>query len=215
VRFLITAGPTREPIDPVRYISNRSSGKMGHAIAEAAVGAGHDVVLISGPVHLAPPRGAKVILVSTSDEMSDAVDKHVRDCDIFVMSAAVADFKPDHVAKEKIKKHTAELSLELVPTRDILATLPKHDRQFVVVGFAAETENIRANARTKLQEKHCDIIVANDARIAMESDENEVEMFFRDDEIKKISRASKEIVARELVKIFEKYFEKRLTKKTQ
>jgi phosphopantothenoylcysteine decarboxylase/phosphopantothenate--cysteine ligase len=215
VRFLITAGPTREPIDPVRYLSNRSSGKMGYAIAEAAIEAGHEVVLISGPVTVDRPRGAAVIPVLTSDEMYDAVMRQTRNCDILVMCAAVADYKPAEVSKTKIKKRDANLSLELKPTRDILASLPKQDRQYLLVGFAAESESVEANARKKLEAKNCDIVVANDARIGMESDENEVEIFFRDTEQKQISRASKKIIAHELVKIFEKYFEKRLTKKSQ
>lgn len=212
MRFLITAGPTHEPLDPVRYITNRSSGKMGYAIAEAAIQAGHDVILISGPVTLNPPDRAKLISVSTSDEMCDAVQHQVGNCDVLVMSAAVADYKPASVSKEKIKKAEADRSLELVPTRDILAALPP-DRKFLVVGFAAETENIEANAAKKLREKNCDVIVANDARIAMESEENEVTVLFRDGEKKKISRAPKKIVARELIKIFENVCEKRLTKK--
>jgi phosphopantothenoylcysteine decarboxylase/phosphopantothenate--cysteine ligase len=217
VRFLITAGPTREPIDPVRYISNRSSGKMGYAIAEAAIEAGHEVVLISGPVDVTRPRGVAVISVSTSDEMLAAVGQHSSRCDILVMCAAVADYKPAKVSKNKIKKRSENISLELVPTRDILASLPK-DRQYLVVGFAAETENVEANAQKKLREKNCDIVVANDVSRAdsgMESDENEVEILFRDGETKRISRASKKIISRDLVKIFEKYFGKRLTKKTQ
>jgi phosphopantothenoylcysteine decarboxylase/phosphopantothenate--cysteine ligase len=213
VKFLITAGPTREPIDPVRYLSNRSSGKMGYAIAEAAIEAGHEVVLISGPVDVARPRGAAVIPVSTSDQMFDAVQRQVWNCDILVMCAAVADYKPAKVSKSKIKKRGENISLELLPTRDILASLAKQDRHFIVVGFAAETENIEANARKKLREKDCDIIVANDARIAMESDENELIIFFRDGETKRISRASKKIISRDLVKYFENCFEKRLTKK--
>jgi phosphopantothenoylcysteine decarboxylase/phosphopantothenate--cysteine ligase len=216
VRFLITAGPTREPIDPVRYISNRSSGKMGYAIAEAAIEAGHEVVLISGSVTVDRPRGAAVISVSTSDEMFEAVRQHSPRCDILVMCAAVADYKPVAVFTKKIKKRDAKLSLELIPTRDILASLPK-DRQYLAVGFAAETENVETNAQKKLRKKNCDIVVANDVSRAdsgMESDENEVEIFFRDAEKKTISRAPKKIIARELVKIFEKYFGKRLTKKT-
>lgn len=214
MRFLITAGPTREPIDPVRYISNRSSGKMGYAIAEAAIEAGHEVVLISGPVDVDRPRGVAVIPISTSDEMFDAVRRHTSRCDILVMCAAVADYKSAKVAKNKIKKRGENISLELVPTRDILASLPK-DRQYLVVGFAAETENVENNAQKKLREKNCDIVVANDARIGMESDENEVTILFRDGEIKRISRDSKRIISRDLVKVFENYFEKRLTKKKQ
>ena len=214
MRFLITAGPTREPIDPVRYLSNRSSGKMGYAIAEAAIEGGHDVVLISGPVNMTRPRGAAVISVSTSDEMFNALQQQAGGCDVLVMSAAVADYKPAKVLASKIKKRGTNISLELVLTRDILASLPKR-RQYLVVGFAAETENVEANAIKKLQEKNCDIIVANDARIAMESNENEVTVLFRGGEKIKISRASKKIIARELIKIFENVCEKGLTKKTQ
>ena len=214
MRFLITAGPTREPIDPVRYLSNRSSGKMGYAIAEAAIEAGHEVVLISGPVQLARPRAVAVVPVSTSDQMFEAVQRQVRNCDILVMCAAVADYKPVAVFTKKIKKRDAKLSLELIPTRDILTSLPKK-RKYLVVGFAAETENLEANAQKKLLEKNCDVIVANDAHIGMESDENEVEIFVRGGETKKISRASKKIIARELIKFFENSFEKGLTKKSQ
>ena len=213
MRFLITAGPTREPIDPVRYLSNRSSGKMGYAIAEAAIEAGHEVVLISGPVQVDRPRGVAVIPISTSDEMFAVVRQHTSRCDILVMCAAVADYKPAKVSKNKIKKRGDNISLELVPTRDILKSLPQ-DRQYLVIGFAAETEDVEANARKKLQEKNCDVIVANDARIGMESDDNEVEIFFKNGETKKISRASKKIIARELIKLFENVCEKGLTKKS-
>jgi phosphopantothenoylcysteine decarboxylase/phosphopantothenate--cysteine ligase len=204
VTFLITAGPTREPIDPVRYISNRSSGKMGYAIAEAALNAGHDVILISGPVNLAPPRDAKFICVSTSDEMFEAVHQHADSSNICVLCAAVADYKPADVSPVKVKKRADEISIELVPTRDILQSLGlQEDRKFLLVGFAAETDHLEANAAKKLREKNCDIIVANDARIAMETDENELLILFRDGETKKISRSSKKNLARELVKIFQ------------
>ena len=216
MRLLITAGPTREAIDPVRYLSNRSSGKMGYAIAEATLEAGHEVVLISGPVHLDPPRGAHFISILTADEMHDAVHRYVRDCDILVMCAAVADYKPAKVSPQKIKKHEENLALELIPTRDILSSLPKKDRQFLVVGFAAETNDVEESAKKKLRAKNCDLIVANDVSRAdsgMESDENEVTVLFRSGERQKISRASKKIIARELVKIFSNMREKCLTKK--
>jgi phosphopantothenoylcysteine decarboxylase/phosphopantothenate--cysteine ligase len=216
VRFLITAGPTREPIDPVRYLSNRSSGKMGYAVAEAALDAGHNVVLISGPVAIDSPRGAKLISVSTSDEMFEAVHQHAGDRDIVVMCAAVADYKPAEFSGNKSKKRNRNFSLELVPTRDILASLAKPDRQFLLVGFAAETQNVEENAQQKLRHKNCDIIVANDVsdmRLGMESDENEVTVVFRNGEMKKIRRASKKIIARELIKIFSNTREKCLTKK--
>ena len=203
MKFLITAGPTREPIDPVRYLSNRSSGKMGYAIAEAALETGHEVILISGPVSLTPPDGAKLISVTTSDEMFDAVHRYARDCDVLVMCAAVADYKPAKVSRQKIKKRDQTLSLELIPTRDILASLPQ-DRQFIVIGFAAETEKIEEHARQKLRDKNCDIIIANDVSSSdsgMESDENEVTIFFRDGKRQKISSAPKKIIAHELIKI--------------
>src|SRR5205085_950089 len=151
-----------------------------------------------------------------SEEMFAAVQQHAPNCDVLVMCAAVADYRPAKVSKSKIKKRDATLSLELVPTRDILASLPKQDRQFVVVGFAAETENVEANARKKLEEKNCDMIVANDVSRAdsgIESNENEVTILFRNGQKKKISRAPKKIIARELIKIFENVCEKRLTKK--
>jgi len=187
---------------------------MGYAIAEAAIEAGHGVVLISGPVAIGRPHGAALIPISTSDQMFDAVQEQTRNCDVLVMCAAVADYKPVAVFTKKIKKRDAKLSLELIPTRDVLSSLPKN-RKYLVVGFAAETENIETNAQKKLLKKNCDVIVANDARVGMESDENEVEIYFRGGEKRKIPRALKRIVARELVKIFEKYFEKRLTKKMQ
>jgi phosphopantothenoylcysteine decarboxylase / phosphopantothenate---cysteine ligase len=216
VRFLVTAGPTREPIDPVRYLSNRSSGKMGYAIAEAAIDAGHDVTLISGPVEIAPPARARLISITTSDEMFEAVHRHARDCDVLVMCAAVADYKPARISRQKIKKDRGGLDLELIPTRDVLMSLPERDRSFVVIGFAAETENLEENAQNKLRQKNCDAVVANpigDANSGMESDENEVTIFFRDGQTQRISRAPKKIIARELVKIFENMREKCLTKK--
>jgi phosphopantothenoylcysteine decarboxylase/phosphopantothenate--cysteine ligase len=217
VRFLITAGPTREPIDPVRYISNRSSGKMGYAIAEAALVAGHNVMLISGPVSIEPPRDTQFISVSTSDEMFEAVHRHADQCDICVLCAAVADYKSANVSSAKIKKRGERFSLELVPTRDILDSLGRRqDRQFVLVGFAAETDNVEENAVKKLRAKNCDIMVANDvsgADSGMESDANEVTILFQNGERRKISRGPKKIIARELVKIFLKFATKMFDKK--
>jgi phosphopantothenoylcysteine decarboxylase/phosphopantothenate--cysteine ligase len=217
VRFLITAGPTREPIDPVRYISNRSSGKMGYAIAETALTEGHDVTLISGPAIVEPPRNANLIPVSTSDEMFEAVHRYADKCDICVLCAAVADYKPASVSSTKIKKRGAKFSLELIPTRDILDSLGhKQDRQFVLIGFAAETDHVEENAAKKLRAKNCDIIVANDvsgADSGMESDVNEVIILFRNGEKTKISREPKKIIARELVKIFSNFATKTFDKK--
>ena len=217
MRFLITAGPTREPMDPVRYISNRSSGKMGYAIAEAALDAGHDVVLISGPVNLAPPRNAQFISAGTSDEMFKAVHRHARESDICVLCAAVADYKPAKVSTAKIKKRREKVSLELIPTRDVLDSLGRRqDRQFLVVGFAAETSDVEENAERKLREKDCDIVVANDVSSAdsgMDSDLNEVTILFRNGERHKILRTQKTIIARELVKVFAKSATKMFDKK--
>src|SRR5262249_1068195 len=177
---------------------------MGYAMAEAALDAGHDVILISGPVNLEPPRGAKFISVSTSDEMFAAVHRHAEESDACVLCAAVADYKPVEVSPVKIKKRAGEFSLELIPTRDILKSLRRREnRKFLLVGFAAETDHVEENAAKKLREKNCDIIVANDARVGMESDENELLVLFRDGEMKKLSRAPKKILARELVKIFQ------------
>jgi phosphopantothenoylcysteine decarboxylase / phosphopantothenate---cysteine ligase len=214
VTFLITAGPTREPIDPVRYISNRSSGKMGYTIADAALDMGHEVILISGPVNLTPPRNARFISVLTSDEMFDAVIRYADQSDVCVLCAAVADYKPAQVSPVKMKKRAGGISLQLVLTCDILRSLGDRTvRNFLLVGFAAETDDLEANAAIKLQEKNCDIIVANDARIALESDENELVILFRDGQTMKISRAPKKNLARELVKIFLKFATKMFDKK--
>ena len=217
MKFVVTAGPTREPIDPVRFLSNRSSGKMGYAIAEAAIEAGHDVTLISGPANLDTPKNVRALSIQTSDEMYEAVRNAVRNCDVLVMCAAVADYKPAKYSSQKLKKKSATLSLDLVPTRDILSSIASQDRSFLVVGFAAETENVAANAQKKLRAKNCDMIVANDVSSSdygMESAENEVTIFFRNGETKTISRAPKKNIARELVKIISNMREKCLTKKT-
>ena len=217
MRIVVTAGPTREPIDPVRFISNRSSGKMGYAIAEAALELGHDVTLISGPTSLIAPKAARLIAISTSDELCRAVYEHVRDCDVLVMCAAVSDYRPTTIAPQKLEKQTGEFALRLTPTRDILASLPQENRSFFVVGFAAETHDLEARARRKLIAKHCDMIVANDVSRSdsgMESDDNEVTILFRDHESKTISRAPKKIIAREILKIVFNMCEKSLTKKT-
>jgi phosphopantothenoylcysteine decarboxylase/phosphopantothenate--cysteine ligase len=217
VRFVVTAGPTREAIDPVRFISNRSSGKMGYAIAEAALARGHDVTLISGPASIVPPPRATFISVTTADQLHDAVHRAIPACDVLVMCAAVSDYKPASAVTRKMKKRKSPFSLRLTPTRDILASLPKENRHYLVVGFAAETHDLKINAQKKLRAKHCDMIVANDVSRSdsgMESDENEVVIFCRDGASEKISRASKKIIARELVKKISKMLEKSLTKKS-
>jgi phosphopantothenoylcysteine decarboxylase/phosphopantothenate--cysteine ligase len=217
VKFLITAGPTREPIDPVRYLSNRSSGKMGHALATAALEAGHEVTLVRGPVDLPAPERAKIISVITSDEMFAAVRGEISNCDVFVMCAAVCDYKPAKYSAQKLKKEPAQFQLTLIPTRDILASLPNENRPFITVGFAAETENLEANAVQKLIAKKCDAMVANDvsdSSIGMESDENAVQIFWRNGERETMTRAKKIVIARELIKKISRAREKSLTKKT-
>ena len=205
MKFLITAGPTREPIDPVRYISNRSSGKMGYAIAQAALDAGHEVVLISGPVALPAPPPAQMVRVTTADEMYDAVHAHLAGIDIAVMCAAVADFKPAACAPRKIKKHEGVPRIDLVPTRDILASLGALPaKNFLLVGFAAETDELEKNARQKLEKKGCDVVIGNDvgaSGVGFESDENEVTIFLPDQSSRVFPRASKRDLANDLVKI--------------
>jgi phosphopantothenoylcysteine decarboxylase/phosphopantothenate--cysteine ligase len=162
-RVLVTSGPTSEPIDPVRFIANRSSGKQGHAIAIAAAAAGADVVLVSGPVNLPDPPGLSVVHVETADEMLAAVEKSLP-ADVAVFAAAVADWRPQTVSQSKIKKHGRPPTLELVENPDILSTIAhrKSGRPRLVVGFAAETDHVVANAKAKLAKKGCDWILAND-----------------------------------------------------
>ena len=217
MKFVVTAGPTRESLDPVRFISNRSSGKMGYAIAEAAIAAGHRVKLISGPATIAPPAAAEFFAVTTSDEMHEQVQRAVPDCDVLVMCAAISDYKPARFSAQKMEKRKTSFALDLIPTIDILASLPRENRSFLVVGFAAETHDLEMNAQKKLREKNCDMIVANDVSrndSGMESDENEVTIFFQNGDLKRISRAGKKIIARELVKIISNMSEKSLTKKS-
>jgi phosphopantothenoylcysteine decarboxylase / phosphopantothenate---cysteine ligase len=162
-RIIITSGPTYEPIDPVRFIGNRSSGRQGHAIAQAAIGAGASVTLVTGPVGLSDPAGAEVIHVGSAREMREAVQASLP-ADAFIGAAAVADWRADRVASQKIKKDAKESpTLRLVENPDILAEVAKKTtmRPAVVIGFAAETENVTANAVAKLQRKGCDLIIAN------------------------------------------------------
>ncbi|HXP46366.1 MAG TPA: bifunctional phosphopantothenoylcysteine decarboxylase/phosphopantothenate--cysteine ligase CoaBC [Terriglobales bacterium] len=173
---LITAGPTREPIDPVRYIGNRSSGRMGYALAEAALRRGARVVLVSGPTALQAPGAAEVVAVETAEEMRQAVLSRLNDATIIIKAAAVADYKPRQRSLQKIKRKGA-LSLELEPTSDILAEVASKRSSQIVVGFAAETENVLENARRKLASKSLDAIVVNDVSrkgIGMDSERNAV-----------------------------------------
>lgn len=161
LKVVVSAGPTRERIDPVRYLSNRSSGKMGYAVAQAAQEAGAEVVLVSGPVDLPRPPGVARVWVESAQEMYDAVHEAIDGAHIYVGAAAVADYQPVHVAPQKIKKSAPTLTLELVKARDILASVAASGRGLFVVGFAAETERLEENARAKMERKGLDLMAAN------------------------------------------------------
>ena len=195
---LITAGPTQEPLDPVRYISNRSSGKMGYALAESASQRGAHVILVSGPVDLADPPGVDVVHVRTALEMHDAVMSHLDQAGIIVKAAAVADYHLAQVPRHKIKKTAMRLSLDLDPTLDILAELGRKKGDRLLIGFAAETENLVESARQKLESKNCDMVVANlvnQENTGFEADENEVVLVLRTGETIPLSRAPKREIA--------------------
>jgi phosphopantothenoylcysteine decarboxylase/phosphopantothenate--cysteine ligase len=208
-KILITAGPTREKIDPVRFISNRSSGKMGFSIAEAARDEGGLVSLISGPVSLETPNEIKRINVESADEMLSEVDKVINDFDLFISTAAVSDYNPEEYEVQKIKKekNTDNLNLELITNKDILKHVSKDKGDLKVIGFAAETQNIIENAKRKLNEKNLDLIIANDVSdpsIGFDSDENEV--YLITDEIeKKIDRVSKKKLSRSIIEFIANY----------
>jgi phosphopantothenoylcysteine decarboxylase/phosphopantothenate--cysteine ligase len=195
---LVTAGPTQEPLDPVRYITNRSSGKMGYALAETAAARGAHVILVSGPVHLNPPRGVQVIPVHTAQEMREQVFAHLEHAGMVIKSAAVADFHLSKVPEQKVKKTAARISLELDPTPDILAELGRKKGDRILVGFAAETQNVQQEARRKLEAKNCDMVVGNlvgGSESGFESDYNEVVLALRTGENIALPRASKRELA--------------------
>ncbi|MDP8980824.1 MAG: bifunctional phosphopantothenoylcysteine decarboxylase/phosphopantothenate--cysteine ligase CoaBC [Acidobacteriota bacterium] len=197
---LITAGPTQEPLDPVRFVSNRSSGKMGYALAEAALARGARVILVSGPVHLPEPSGVSVVRVTTAREMRDAVMDRLEDATIVIKAAAVADYHLAQVPRQKMKKTAVRMALELEPTPDILAEAGQRKGDRILIGFAAETENLVAEARRKLESKNCDMVVANlvnQEGTGFDADENEVVLVLRTGENVPVSRAPKlEIAAR-------------------
>ena len=206
---LITAGPTREWVDPVRFLSNPSSGKMGYALAQAAREAGADVTLVSGPVALAAPRGVALVRVETAAEMACEVFRRAKSAEIIILSAAVADWTPEKRARHKMKKEAGgrrrvKLVLTLKPTVDIAATLGKSLRPSqVLAGFAAETQHVLTNARRKMERKNFDMIVANDVSrpgTGFGSDRNEIIIIGRDGAIERPRRASKLTLARRIVK---------------
>jgi phosphopantothenoylcysteine decarboxylase/phosphopantothenate--cysteine ligase len=205
MHFLITAGPTREPLDPVRYLSNRSSGKMGYALAEAAQEGGHTVTLISGPVALRTPVGVKLYKVETAQEMWETTRSVVSSAkvDVAILAAAVADYSPRFVESNKIKKSADTLTLELVRTPDILGSMRSaFGFTGFLTGFAAETENLVPNAHDKLKRKNCDLIIANDVSqegTGFDSDENEVVLCHRSGSTEALPRQSKRELATALV----------------
>ena len=204
-QILITSGRTKENIDPVRYLSNNSSGKMGYSIAQAAADLGAEVMLISGPTDLKAPNGLKnFISVESALEMYEKVDEYFKNTDIFIACAAVADYRPKEYKKEKIKKSDSDFVIELVRNPDILLEMSKKKEKQLLVGFAAETNDIRENALKKLEKKNLDIIVANNASV-MGSDENVIEIIRKDRTSVEISQKSKMELAYDILReiIFE------------
>ena len=199
---LVTAGPTREAIDPVRYLSNRSSGKMGYAVAEAAFRRGARTILVSGPTALRPPEGVEHLAVTSSAEMRDAVLARLPDASVVVKAAAVADYRPQKIAAQKIRSKAKEISLALEPTEDILAEIAPRKGNRIVVGFAAETEDLRAHAQAKLESKRLDLIVANDVTLegnGFDSDYNTVLLLSRNGLERQLPRLRKIDVANEIL----------------
>jgi phosphopantothenoylcysteine decarboxylase/phosphopantothenate--cysteine ligase len=197
---LITAGPTQEPLDPVRFVSNRSSGRMGYALATEALARGARVILISGPVALEPPAGCELVSVGTAAEMHQAVLRRLKDATIVIAAAAVADYRPRRAAEQKMKKTSGVLPLEFEPTADILAEVGRLKGRRFLVGFAAETENVVEQARSKLASKNCDLMVANPVGEAaggagMESDENQGWLIDAGGEVIELARMAKRRMA--------------------
>ncbi|WP_455221077.1 bifunctional phosphopantothenoylcysteine decarboxylase/phosphopantothenate--cysteine ligase CoaBC [Kaarinaea lacus] len=208
LNVVITAGPTREPIDPVRYLSNRSSGRMGYALAEAAVEAGAHCVLISGPTHLATPDRVQRIDVETAQQMHDAVMEQMPGCDIFIAAAAVSDYRPANVANQKIKKEQSQINLELVRNPDIVKAVSTQHPNVFAVGFAAETHKVEQYAVQKLNQKSLRMIVANDISrtdIGFDSEDNAVTVFWQGGD-KSIAKASKPQIARQLIELIAAQF---------
>lgn len=199
IRCVITAGPTREHLDPVRYLSNGSSGKMGYALAEAARGRGWRVDLVSGPVALPAPEGVRMHYVVSAEEMFRTTESLFAESDLLIMCAAVADYRPVRTSRQKVKKGEGHWSIEMEPTVDIARTLGATKGQRRLVGFAAETENLEASAERKLKAKNMDWIVANQVggpRCAMEGDENEILMISATGRKRRFGPALKSEVAR-------------------
>lgn len=198
VRVLVTAGPTYEPIDPVRFISNRSSGKMGYAIAESARQRGAEVMLISGPTALPDPFGARVIRVQTAQQMFQAVLEQFESCDIFIAAAAVADYHPETTLPYKHKRSARVWTVRFVPNPDILGTVAQQKGHRLLVGFAAETDKVLENARQKLQRKHLDLVAVNDVLepgSGFEVDTNRLTLLYADGRVEALPQMSKRACA--------------------
>ena len=206
-KVVITAGPTREPIDPVRYITNRSSGKMGYAMARAAAAQGAEVVLISGPVNLPEPPGIEVRNVLSAQDMYDATHTFVGEADIFIAAAAVADYRPAELKEQKIKKNEESMSIDLVRCPDILASVAALAIGPFTVGFAAETEKVDDYARSKLEKKNLDMIIANRVGhdCGFDTDDNSVNVIWTDGE-QRFPEARKSELARDLVELIARRF---------
>ena len=216
MRLLITAGPTREPIDPVRYITNRSSGKMGYAIATAAAAQGASVVLVSGPVSLPEPAGVEICNVETAEQMHAATHARITGTDIFVAAAAVSDYRAANTASQKIKKNNDTMSIDLLRSPDILASVAALDDAPFCVGFAAETENVREYALGKLQRKKLDMIVANRVGpdCGFDCDDNAVDVLWQDGETG-FPMAAKTVLAQQLIELIAaRYFLKHTSNTT-
>ncbi|UCC21730.1 MAG: phosphopantothenoylcysteine decarboxylase [Planctomycetota bacterium] len=203
LRFLITAGGTREYIDPVRFISNASSGRTGFALARAALKAGHKVTLVTAPTAQRPPNGARIVKVKTAAEMFEAVKAHFNKCDCLIMAAAVADYTVAKPSRTKFKKTNKSLTIELKPTSDILKWASRHKtRSQVVVGFALEDQAIRERAEKKLKDKNLDMIIAN-SPAAIGSDKSTVQIKTPHTKWLKLPLASKTIIARQIISLIE------------
>ena len=200
-KILVTAGPTQEAIDPVRYVTNHSTGKMGYAVAKVAAQRGADVTLVSGPVQLKKPAGVKLVNIKSAKEMFDAVKAEFDGCDIIIKAAAVADYRPKNVSGEKIKKTDSSLALEMEKTDDILKYLGQNKKKQFLCGFSMETENMVENSRAKLDKKNLDMIVANNLKVSgagFGTDTNIVTIITKDKEVE-LPKMSKEEVADELL----------------
>jgi phosphopantothenoylcysteine decarboxylase/phosphopantothenate--cysteine ligase len=199
-RILITAGPTQEPIDPVRFITNLSSGKMGYALAKMARRRGAEVILITGPTSASLPRkDIEWVPVKTAEEMRKAVLAHVKPCSVVIKAAAVADYRPKDVHSKKIKKKDASLSLDMERTVDILAEIGKQKGKRILIGFAAETDDLIANAQKKLQAKNLDLVIANDVAVGFAGDTNQIKILFRTGETKDLPLMTKEEVSQAIL----------------